>query len=154
MPLNRELIGRAYGGTEVYEVSRTHIRQFANAIGDTNSAYFDPEAAQALGYRDVITPPTFLATVGLDFEDKSSPIRDPELGLDFGVIVHGEQRSVQHRPASPGDRLVRITTIEAIRDIGPNEMMRMRTDLNTEDGESVCEIYTLVISRGSASPKE
>ena len=152
MPLNRELIGRSYGGKVVYEVSRTVIKAFATAIGDENPAYVDPEAARALGYRDVITPPTFLASLALDFESEESPITDPELGLDFSLVVHGEQRSVQHRTASPGDRLVRITTIEGIRDLGPNETLRIRTDIKTDDGDLVCEVYGLLISRGTAGP--
>jgi acyl dehydratase len=152
MPLNRDLIGRSYGGTSVYEVSRAQIQQFATAIGDANPAYVDTEAARSLGYRDVIAPPTFLSTLALDFETSDSPIADPELGLDFSMVVHGEQRTVQHRPASPGDRLLRTTVIEGIRDLGPNEMLRIRTDLTTEQGELVCEIFTMIISRGTAAP--
>jgi acyl dehydratase len=152
MPLNRDLIGKIYSGDWAYEVSRGQIEQFAAAIGDDNPAYFDPAAARALGYRDVIAPPTFLSSVALDFEAPDSPTRDPELGLDFAMVVHGEQRSIQHRPASPGDRLVRTITIEGIRDLGPNEMLRLRTDLTTVEGEPIAEVYIMIISRGTAAP--
>src|SRR6516165_3393281 len=65
MPLNHDLIGHTYEGSRTFEVSREHIQLFAEAIGDPNPAYVDPEAARALGYRDVVAPPTFLTTVGM-----------------------------------------------------------------------------------------
>ena len=52
-------MGRVYPATEPYEVGREKIREFADAIGDDNPAYRDKAAAKALGYPDVIAPPTF-----------------------------------------------------------------------------------------------
>src|SRR4051812_22608107 len=52
VPLNRDYIGRSYEGERTFEVGREHIRRFAQAIGDTNPAYVDPEAAKALGHPD------------------------------------------------------------------------------------------------------
>lgn len=150
MPLNRDLIGRSYDSVGSFEVSREHIRRFAQAIGDTNPAYTDPEAAKALGHPDVIAPPTFLTTVGMSLAGRG-PISDPELGLDYSLVVHGEQRFVHHRPVRPGDVLTAKTTIEGIRDAGTNELMKMRMDISTTDGELVCEAFNLVVSRGTAA---
>ena len=74
MPLNRDFIGRTASAGEVFEVTRNDIRRFALAIGDTNPAYLDPEAAKALGHRDVVGPPTFLisASTGEAGSSKSS----------------------------------------------------------------------------------
>ena len=47
MPLNRDFIGREYASDQTYEVSREMIRKFADAIGDSNPAYRDPEAASS-----------------------------------------------------------------------------------------------------------
>jgi acyl dehydratase len=150
MPLNRDLIGRSYESEGSFEVSREHIRRFAQAIGDANPAYIDPAAAKALGHPDVIAPPTFLTTVGMSLAGQG-PISDPELGLNYALVVHGEQRFVHHRPARPGDVLRTKTTIEDIRDAGSNELMKMRMDISTTDGELVCEAYNLVVSRGTAA---
>jgi acyl dehydratase len=150
VPLNRDLVGRSYEGAGTFEVSREHIRRFAQAIGDTNPAYTDPEAAKALGHPDVIAPPTFLTTVGMSMAGRG-PISDPELGLDYSMVVHGEQRFVHHRPARPGDVLTATTTIESIRDAGTNELMKMRMDVKTTDGELICEAYNLIVSRGTAA---
>jgi acyl dehydratase len=147
--LNREFIGRSYDGVGTFEVSREHIRQFARAVGDTNPAYTDPAAAKALGYPDVIAPPTFLTTVGMTLGG-NGPLSDPELGLNYSLVVHGEQRFVHHRPARPGDVLTSTTTIEDIRNAGSNELMKMRMDIITTDGETICEAYNLIVSRGTA----
>jgi acyl dehydratase len=149
MPLNRDYIGHTIEADGTFEVSREHIRRFAQAIGDTNPLYTDPEAAKAAGYRDVIAPPTFLTTVGMSLGN--GPIGDPGLGLEYALVVHGEQRFVHHRPVHPGDVLTAATEIEDIRDAGANELMMMRMDIRTTDGELVCEAYNLVVSRGTAA---
>ena len=83
MPLNRDFIGRRLSAEGTFEVSREHIRRFADAIGDPNPAYRDRAAAAALGHPDVIAPPTFLTTIGMSMAGLS-PIDDPALGLDYG----------------------------------------------------------------------
>jgi len=57
--LDQSFVGRKYPPTPPYEVGREKIREFADAVGDHNPAYRDPEAARALGHPDVIAPPTF-----------------------------------------------------------------------------------------------
>src|SRR3954462_14555465 len=88
VPLNREYIGKSYPGARVYEVGREKIREFAEAIGDKNPAYVDPEAANALGHPDVIAPPTFATVITLQAGGQA--VFDPELGLDYSLVVHGE----------------------------------------------------------------
>jgi acyl dehydratase len=67
------------------------------------------------------------------------------------MVVHGEQRFVHHRAARPGDVLSAKTTIEDIRDAGANELLKMRMDITTADGELICEAHNLVVSRGTAA---
>ena len=64
-------------------------------------------AARALGHADVIAPPTF--AIVLTLKAGHQVIMDPELGIDYSRVVHGEQRFVHTRPDSrgrpaPGDR--------------------------------------------------
>ena len=152
MPLNRAYIGRSVPADGTFEVSREHIRRFAQAIGDDNPVYVDVEAAKAAGYPDVIAPPTFLTTVGLSLRGGNGPLSDPGLGVDFGRLVHGEQRYVHHRPVRPGDVLTATTTISDIRDAGANELLTMVTEIATTSGEVVCTSYNVVVSRGTAQP--
>src|SRR3954462_7457836 len=148
MPLNREFIGREYPVKETFEVGREHIRKFADAIGDQNPVYRDVEAAKALGHPDVIAPPTFLTVLG--FRLGVGPVGDSDLGLNYALVVHGEQRSVHHRPVRAGDVLTATSIVEDIRDAGKNELMTIRQEIRTTEGEAVASAYNTIVSRGTA----
>jgi acyl dehydratase len=150
MPLNRNFVGREYPAAGTYEVSRELIRRFAQAIGDTNPAYTDMGAAKALGYPDVIAPPTFLTVLTFRYA-MEGPVVDPSLGLDYSLVVHGEQRFVHHRPVRAGDVLTVTSSVVDIRDAGRNELMTTKTSVVTTEGEPVADLYGTLVSRGTAA---
>jgi acyl dehydratase len=150
MPLNRDFIGRSRPSREPFEVTRGDIRRFATAIGDTNPAYHDRAAAQALGHPDVVAPPTFLISATTAGDTGGSFILDPELGLNYAMVVHGEERFEFHRPVYAGDVLESVTTIADIRDAGRNELMTLVTEV-TSGGERVATVTNTVVSRGTAA---
>jgi acyl dehydratase len=150
MPLNRDLLGRRSRSTEPYEVTRGDVRRFATAIGDTNPACHDPAAAQALGHPDVVAPPTFLITLAMTAATEL--VSDPELALDYSLVVHGEQRFTLHRPVCAGDRLDSQTRLEGIRDVGRNELLHVVTEV-TAAGEPVATTTQVLVSRGTAAPR-
>jgi acyl dehydratase len=150
MPINRDFVGREYKATDTYEVSRELIRRFADAIGDANPAYRDVEAAKALGHPEVIAPPTFLTVLGFRFGG-TGPLADPALGLDYGRVVHGEQRFVHHRPVRAGDVLTISSSVDDIRDAGSNELMTTKMRITSAEGELVAEAFSTIVSRGTAA---
>ncbi len=153
MPVNRAYIGREYPASSSYEVGREHIRRFAEAIGDMSPAYLDPAAAQALGHPDVIAPPTFLTVLNFRFATEG-PIADPDLGLDYSLVVHGEQSFELHRPVRAGDVLTSVQTVTDIKDAGRNELIQTTTEITAADGERVATARSTIVSRGTAAPKE
>jgi acyl dehydratase len=148
MALDRDLVGRSYPPSAVYEVGRGKIAEFATAIGADDPVHRDPDAARAAGYRDVIAPPTF--AIALTLEAANVVLGDPDVSLDYSRVVHGEQRFTHHRPMCAGDRLVATTTIEAVRSIGGNDLLTTRVDVATEDGEPVCAATSMLVARGGA----
>jgi acyl dehydratase len=76
---------------------------------------------------------------------------DPDLGLDYRLVVHGEQRFVLHRPVVAGDVLRVVSSVTDIRDAGRNELVTTRTAVTTLDGEQVAELFSTVVSRGTAA---
>ncbi len=148
LTLNAELVGRTYPPTAAYVVGREKVREFAAAIGDANPAYTDVAAAQALGYADVIAPPTFAFVVS--YAGTALAAADPDLGLDYSRVVHGEQRFTYTRPIVAGDALVAKATIEAIRAVAGNDILTTRVDLETEAGEPVVSTVTVIVARGTA----
>ncbi len=150
MPLNRDHIGRSTTSTEPFEVTRGDIRRFATAIGDTNAACHDVAAAQALGHPDLVAPPTFLITLGMSTQ--VGLITDPDLGLDYSLVVHGEQSFVLHRPVCAGDRLDTVTRLDGMRDAGRNELLQVVTEVRA-GGEHVATATNTIVSRGTAAPR-
>lgn len=147
--LDRRFIGRTYPPTAPYEVGREKIREFADAIGDPDPAYRDPEAAKALGHPDVIAPPTFV--IVLSMTAGGQVVFDPELGLDYTRVVHGEQRFAYSRPVRAGDRLVAVVSVENIRSAAGNDMISTKGEISTEDGEHVVTTYSTLVARGTAA---
>ncbi len=121
MPLDQSFVGRTYPPTEPYEVGREKIREFAHAVGDPNPAYTDRAAAVALGHPDVIAPPTF--AFALTYAAAAQVVQDPELGLDYSRVVHGDQKFHYTRPVAAGDRLAVTVTIEAVKSMAGNDVM-------------------------------
>ena len=149
MPLDASFAGRTYPPTAPYEVCREKVREFADAIGDPDPAYRDPGAARTLGHPDVVAPPTFAVIVA--FRGLDTIIGDPDLGLDYSRVVHGDQRFSYRRPLRAGDRVTATAVVETVRSVGGNDILVVRCDLATEDGEPVGSAWSTLVARGEGS---
>jgi acyl dehydratase len=146
MAVNKDYIGRTFPPGQPYEVCRVKIAEFADAIGDPNPLYRDREAARAAGYPDVIAPPTFAIVISMASSGRA--VADPGLGINYAMVVHGEQRFEYHRPIGAGDVLTATSTISDIREAGSLTMLNTRTDIQTVSGEPVCSAYSTLVERG------
>jgi acyl dehydratase len=149
MPVDQCFVGRVYPPTAPYEVGREKIREFADAVNDPNPAYRDPAAARALGHADVIAPPTF--GIILTLKAGHQVIADPQLGIDYSRVVHGEQRFEHTRPVRAGDVLQVVVTVQDIRTAAGNDIVTTRADVTTLEGEAVLTAYATIVARGTAS---
>ncbi|KNE81626.1 MULTISPECIES: MaoC family dehydratase N-terminal domain-containing protein [Streptomyces] len=145
MALDQSFVGRAYPPTAPYEVGREKIREFAEAIGDPNPAYTEPDAARALGHPDVIAPPTFVFS--LTYRAAGQVVDDPQLGLDYSRVVHRDQRFVYSRPVRAGDRLSVTTSIDEVKTLAGNDIVDIRGDVHDAAGEHVVTAHTKIVSR-------
>ena len=148
MAPNPAYAGRVYGPGEPYEVSRVKIADFADAVGEPSALCRDREAAIKAGYPDVIAPPTFV--IALSMASAAKVNEDPGLGLDYSMVVHGEQSFEHTRPLHAGDVVVTTTTVESIRALGAMSMMTTSTDVSTVDGEHVCTAKSTLVERGAS----
>jgi acyl dehydratase len=146
--LNPDYVGRVFGPGEPYEVSRVKIADFADAIGEPSALCRDREAAIKAGYPDVIAPPTFV--VVLSMASAATVNSDPGLGLDYSMVVHGEQSFEHTRPLHAGDVVVATTTVESIRALGAMSMITTSTDVSTVEGEHVCTAKSTLVERGAS----
>ncbi|WP_431990250.1 FAS1-like dehydratase domain-containing protein [Streptomyces albogriseolus] len=147
MALDQSFVGRSYPPTEPYEVGREKIREFAEAVGDANPAYTDTEAARALGHPDVIAPPTFVFAI--TFKAAGLVVADPQLGLDYSRVVHGDQKFAYKRPVRAGDRLAVTSTIETIRTMAGNDILDIRGEVHDQNGEHVVTAWTKLVARAA-----
>jgi acyl dehydratase len=145
--LNTAYVGRTFGPSEPYEVSRVKIAEFADAIGEPSPLCRDRAAAQAAGYPDVIAPPTFAIVVSM--RSTAAAAADPGLGLNYAMVVHGEQSFTHARPLHAGDVVVARSTIDSIRPAGSMTMMTTVTDITTTEGEHVCTARSTLVERGA-----
>jgi acyl dehydratase len=148
MGINRDYLGRTYPPTEPYEVSRVKIAEFASAIGDANPLYRDRAAAQAAGHRDVPAPPTFPIVISMSGSARA--VMDPGLGINYAMVVHGEQRFEYIRPIYAGDVVTCQSTISDIHDAGRNVLLTTQTEIRTLEGEHVCTAHSTLVERGGA----
>ncbi|MER0422785.1 MaoC family dehydratase N-terminal domain-containing protein [Streptomyces microflavus] len=147
MTLDQSFVGRTYPPTPAYEVGREKIREFAEAVGDSHPAYVDVEAARALGHPDVIAPPTFVFSI--TYRAAGEVVQDPQLGLDYSRVVHGDQKFSYVRPVRAGDRLTVTSTIEAIKSLAGNDIVDIRGDVHDEAGELVVTALTKLVARAA-----
>ncbi|WP_017573395.1 MaoC family dehydratase N-terminal domain-containing protein [Nocardiopsis halotolerans] len=146
MAINPDYLGREYPAPEAYEVTRGKIREFAEAVNDPNPIYTDPAAARSAGYPDVVAPPTFPVILGM--AGSAQAIADPELGVDFSRVVHGDQSFHYSRPPHAGDVLGSVTRITGIRALGGNELLTLETEAHDADGAHVVTATMMLVVRG------
>ena len=147
MAINTDYVGRTFEPSEPYEVSRVKIKEFADAIGEPSVLCRDRSAAQAAGYPDVIAPPTFAIVVSM--AGSARVTFDPGLGVNYAMIVHGEQSFEHARPLHAGDVVVTQSTIESIRSVGSMTLLTTATQIRTVDGEHVCTARSTLAERGA-----
>jgi len=148
MAINRDYLGRTFPPAEPYEVSRVKIAEFADAIGDPNPVYRDRAAARAAGHPDVIAPPTFAIVISM--ASSGRVVMDPGLGVNYAMVVHGEQRFDYSRQIQAGDLLTAQVTISDIKEAGRNVLLTTQTVISTLAGEHVCTAHSTLVERGSA----
>jgi acyl dehydratase len=145
--INPEYVGRTFEPSEPYEVSRVKIAEFATAIGEPSPLCRESAAAQAAGYPDVIAPPTF--AIVITSAGNAKLISDPDLGVNYAMVVHGEQSFTHTRPLHAGDVVVAQSTIESIKQVRNMTTMAMVTQVRTVDGEHVCTARSILVERGA-----
>ncbi len=127
-------IGKSYDPFE-YEVGREKIREYANAVGETNPVYFDRKAAQDAGFRDVVAPPMFAVVYSAG--SVGPPIFDPDVGIDFMRMVHGGQEFVWGEPVCAGDVITTRTTFKDFSEKAGRKFYVFESVSQNQDGEEV-----------------
>lgn len=147
--MNPELVGREFPPTAPYLVGREKVREFARAVLADDPQHVDPVAAQALGYSDVVAPPTF-AMVVQDLTLQQL-LAEPDSGIELSRVLHAEQRFRYTRPIVAGDELTATLTVAALRTLGGNTMVTSDAEIRDAAGDHVVTATSvLLVGEGSA----
>lgn len=133
-------------GTHSYAVGREKIREYARAVGETNPLHLDVDAARGAGHPDLVAPPMFAAVYcGGAFE---SALLEPELGIDFEMLLHSAQEFEWGPLVVAGDE---ITTEISLAEVSERLGMRFyafHSSSRNQRGELVCRgVWTIVVRR-------
>jgi len=145
MPVDTKAAGKAYE-PKIYAVGREKVREYANAVGETNPVHLDVEAARAAGYGDVVAPPMF--AVVYSAPAMAPAVLDPDVGINLAMMVHGGQEFVWGQPVVAGDE---ITTTASVKDISERDgkgFYVFETVSTNQDGDTVATGTWTNIVRG------
>ncbi len=95
----------------------------------------------------MIAPPTFVFAI--TFKAAGQVVADPQLGLDYSRVVHGDQKFAYNRPVRAGDRLTVTSTIETIRTMAGNDILDIRGEVHDQDGAHVVTAWTKLVARAA-----
>ena len=144
--MNPELQGRVFEPTAPYLVGREKIREFARAVFATSPLNHDPEAAVAAGYSDIVAPPTF--PVVIQESTLAQLLAEPDAGIDFSRVVHGDQRFSYTRPIVAGDELTAVLTVASIKSLGGHSMVTAESTITDASGAHVVTAISTLVVRG------
>jgi acyl dehydratase len=138
-------IGKTYPSTE-YEVGREKIREFANAVGETEAVYHDADAARAAGFRDVVAPPMFAVVYSAPAVGPA--VLDPEIGINLMMMLHGSQEFLWGEPVVAGDTITTQASVKDMYDKDGREFYVFESVSKNQDGAEVVRGTWTNIVRG------
>ena len=149
MAVNENIVGKAYPPVAPYLVGREKIREFASAVMSSEPLHSDVDAAKKAGYSDVVAPPTF--PVVLQEKALQILLSDPEAGIDYSRIVHGDQRFDYSRPIVAGDELTTTLEVTKVQSLGGHTMVTSESRVSDAKGEHVVTATSTLVVRGDDS---
>lgn len=144
--MNPDIQGRVFASTEPYLVGREKIREFARAVFATNPLNYDVDAAHAAGHLDVVAPPTF--PIVMQERTLAQLLAEPDAGIDFSRVVHGDQRFSYTRPIVAGDELTATLTVASVKSLGGHSMITAVSEIVDATGAHVVTATSTLVVRG------
>jgi acyl dehydratase len=138
-------VGKAYPPFE-YEVGREKIREYANAVGETNPVHHDREAAMQAGFKNVVAPPMFCVVYSAGAMGPA--ILDPELGINLMMMVHGSQEFDWDEPVVAGDTITTQARVREIYDKNGMKFYVFESESKNQNGKTTVEGTWTNIVRG------
>jgi hypothetical protein len=127
--ISPDSVGRTFAGANATTITQSEISEFAAVFGELDSS---------------VATPTFSIRTSLD--QLQVILTDPQIGINWDRVVHGDQKFQIHRPIVAGDVLTCDATIESYRVAAGNEFINVKSDLRNGD-ELVCTNWSTIVVR-------
>jgi acyl dehydratase len=145
VPVNKEAVGKRFPPFE-YEVGKEKIAEYARVVGEDNPVYFDRAKAKEAGFRDVAAPPMF--AVVYSSGAMGPAIFDPDVGINFAMMVHGGQEFAWGEPVCAGDVITTEASVKDISEKGGMGFYVFESVSRNQDGQEVVRGTWTNIVRG------
>ena len=137
--------GKTYPPFE-YEVGREKIREYSNAVGETDSVHHDPEVAREAGFRNVVAPPMFCVVYSAGA--MAPAILDPDLAINLMLMVHGGQEFEWGEPVVAGDTITTGVTVKDIYEKNGMKFYVFESESKNQNGDTTVKGTWTNIVRG------
>ena len=152
MALTANIVGMHYRYPDHYEVEREKIREYAIAVQNDDSSYFEEGAAAELGYKGLLAPLTFICVFG--YKAQSAFFQSANIAIQDAQIVQVDQVLRFRKAITAGDKLYCDVYVDSTREAHGTQIIVTKNIITNEDGEIVQETYTTLAGRTGEDGEE
>ena len=152
MPLTANIVGMHYRYPDHYEVEREKIREYALAVQNADTSYFEEDAAAELGYKGLLAPLTFICVFG--YKAQSAFFEHANIAIQDEQIVQVDQVLKFVAPIQAGDTLYCDVYVDSIRKAHGTDIIVTKNIVTNDAGEVVQETYTTLAGRAGEEGDE
>ncbi|SON58908.1 hypothetical protein MSIMFI_00387 [Mycobacterium simulans] len=152
MALSGNLVGMHYRYPDHYAVEREKIREYAVAVQNDDTCYFEEDAAAELGYKGLLAPLTFICVFG--YKAQSAFFKNANIAVQDAQIVQVDQVLKFEQPIVAGDKLYCDVYVDSVRRAHGTEIIVTKNIITNEAGDIVQETYTTLAGRAGEDGEE
>ena len=135
-----------------YEVEREKVREYADAVQNTDGAFFTEDAASELGYKALVAPLTFICVFG--YKAQSAFFQHANIAVQDSQIVQVDQVLKFEKPIVAGDKLYCDVSVDSMREAHGTQIIVTKNIITNETGAIVQETYTTLAGRAGEDGEE
>ena len=141
-----------YRHPDHYVVGREKLREYAVAVKNDDSAFFDEAAAAELGHSALPAPLTFISVFG--YQAQSAFFASANIGINDMQIVQVDQVLKYLKPIHAGDKLYCDVYVDSVRQAHGTDIIVTKNIVTNEAGDVVQETYTTLAGRSGEDGEE
>ena len=145
MALTVDIVGMHYRYPDYYEVEREKIREYAVAVQNDDTWFFEEDAAADIGYKALLAPLTFICVFG--YKAQTAFFKHANIEVTDQQIVQVDQVLKFEKPIVAGDKLYCDVYVDSVREAHGTQIIVTKNIVTNEAGDVVQESYTTLAGR-------